>query len=105
MFKEELDKAIRADPLTHLDKSQRELIWKFRTHCSTVPEALPKLLRCVNWANLEDVSVCVHACMCLGLTRIHRFSLYEGMRSPSSAQDVASNHNGRCSRVARLPFC
>ncbi len=56
MFKEELNKAIQTDPLTHLDPPQKELIWKFRSYCSTIPEALPKLLCCLDWANLDDVS-------------------------------------------------
>ena len=55
IFKKDLEKAIYADPLTQLDKPQKELIWKFRTYCSTIPEALPKLLRCVDWADLEQV--------------------------------------------------
>lgn len=38
-----------------LNKAQRELIWKFRMHCSTIPEALPKFLRCVDWADLDQV--------------------------------------------------
>lgn len=43
--------------LSHqLDKAQRELIWKFRVHCSTIPEALPKFLRCVDWADLDQVT-------------------------------------------------
>ncbi len=56
MFKDELNKAIQADPLTQLDPPQKELIWKFKSYCSTIPEALPKLLRCLNWASLDDVS-------------------------------------------------
>lgn len=58
MFKEELNKAIQADPLTHLNASEKELVWKFRNYCSTIPEALPKLLRCLDWASLDDVSTC-----------------------------------------------
>lgn len=54
-FKKELERAIYADPLTQLDRAQKELIWKFRSYCSTIPEALPKLLRCVDWADLEQV--------------------------------------------------
>ncbi len=57
MFKEELNKAIQADPLTHLNASEKELVWKFRNYCSTIPEALPKLLCCVDWASLDDVSL------------------------------------------------
>ncbi len=51
-------KAIQADPLRQLDRSEKELIWKFRNHCSTIPEALPKLLRCLDWDNLDNVSHC-----------------------------------------------
>lgn len=51
-FKEELDSIIHSDPLTKLTGPQKELLWKFRQHCTTIPEALPKILRCVNWGDL-----------------------------------------------------
>ena len=54
-FKRDLERAIRADPLYELSSAEKELIWKFRIHCTTIPEALPKLLRSVNWADLEQV--------------------------------------------------
>ncbi|KAL5517410.1 hypothetical protein EMCRGX_G002951 [Ephydatia muelleri] len=54
-FHTELQASIKADPLAPLTKAQAELIWKFREHCATIPEALPKFLQCVEWANLEQV--------------------------------------------------
>ena len=42
-FKKELDSIISTDPLTKLTTPQMELLWKFRKHCSTIPEALPKV--------------------------------------------------------------
>lgn len=47
---------MQTDPLTKLTPAQMELLWKFRQHCSTIPEALPKVLRCVNWGDLEKVT-------------------------------------------------
>lgn len=55
-FKKELDVIISSDPLTKLTPPQMELLWNFRQYCSTVPEALPKLLRCVDWGDLEKVT-------------------------------------------------
>lgn len=55
-FKKELDSIIQTDPLTKLTPPQMELLWKFRSYCSTKPEALPKLLRCVKWGDLEMVT-------------------------------------------------
>ena len=55
-FKKELDSIIRTDPLTKLTPAQMELLWEFRPYCSTMPEALPKLLRCVRWGDLEMVT-------------------------------------------------
>jgi len=60
MFKDELTRTIQADPLRLLNRSEIELIWKFRNHCSTIPEALPKLLRCIEWDNLDNVSTCIY---------------------------------------------
>lgn len=54
-FKRDLERAIRADPLYELSSAEKELIWKFRYHCIKIPEAMPKLLRSVNWADLEQV--------------------------------------------------
>ncbi len=59
-FKKELDAIIQKDPLTKLTTPQRELLWKFRHHCSTIPEALPKLLRCVAWGDLAMVTEVHH---------------------------------------------
>ena len=50
-----MERAIRADPLYELSSAEKELIWKFRYHCIKIPEAMPKLLRSVNWADLEQV--------------------------------------------------
>ena len=47
---------MKGDPLAILTTPQRELLWKLRQYCSTIPEALPKLLRCVRWGNLEQVT-------------------------------------------------
>ena len=55
-FRKELDSIIKSDPLTKLTRPQMELLWKFRAYCSTIPEALPKLLRCVKWGELEMVT-------------------------------------------------
>ena len=54
-FKKELTLIVKGDPLVVLTQPQKELLWKFRKYCSTIPEALPKLLRCVQWGNLEQV--------------------------------------------------
>ena len=59
-FKKELETIIHSDPLTKLTSPQKELLWKFRLHCSTIPEALPKLLRCVNWGDLAMVTETHH---------------------------------------------
>ena len=55
-FKKELEAIIHTDPLTRLDPPQKELLWKFRLHCSTLAEALPKVLRCVDWGDLAMVT-------------------------------------------------
>ena len=55
-FQKELNGIIFTDPLTQLTEPQKELIWKFRSHCATIPEALPKVLRCVNWGDLDMVT-------------------------------------------------
>lgn len=55
-FKKELDAIIHTDPLTKLTRAQMELLWKFRQYCSTIPEALPKVLRCIDWGELEMVT-------------------------------------------------
>ena len=55
-FKKELEAIIHSDPLTKLTLPQKELLWKFRQHCTTIPEALPKLLRCINWGDLTMVT-------------------------------------------------
>lgn len=55
-FKKDLEEIIKGDPLSVVGSHQKELLWKFRQYCSTIPEALPKLLRCVNWANLDHVT-------------------------------------------------
>ena len=55
-FRKELDSIICSDPLTKLNQAETELVWNFRQYCSTVPEALPKFLRCVNWEDLEMVT-------------------------------------------------
>ena len=39
-----------------LTKAQKELVWSCRSYCSHVPQALPKLLRSINWADLAQVS-------------------------------------------------
>ena len=39
-----------------LTKAQKELVWGCRSYCFRVPEALPKLLRSINWADLAQVS-------------------------------------------------
>ena len=44
---------ISFSPSSQLTKAQWELLWK--EHCSTIPEALPKFLQCVDWASLEQV--------------------------------------------------
>jgi hypothetical protein len=55
-MKEELDTVINADPLTTLTKAQKELVWSCRSYCSHVPQAFPKLLRSIDWADLAQVS-------------------------------------------------
>ena len=48
-----MDHLISFSPSSQLTKAQWELLWK--EHCSTIPEALPKFLQCVDWASLEQV--------------------------------------------------
>ena len=74
-MKEELDAIINADPLMTVDqnsrwvwlnpvgvaspqltRAQKELVWTCRSYCSRVAQALPKLLRSVDWADLSHVS-------------------------------------------------
>lgn len=55
-FKKELDSIIQTDPLSKLTMVHMELLWKFRSYCSSIPEALPKLLRCVRWGDLNMVT-------------------------------------------------
>ena len=40
---------------SQITKAQSELLWKFREHCSTIPEALPKFQQRVDWASLEQL--------------------------------------------------
>jgi phosphatidylinositol-4,5-bisphosphate 3-kinase len=55
-FKSHLEESISSDPLITLDKVQRELLWNFRHQLVSSPEALPKFLKCVDWADLDKVT-------------------------------------------------
>ena len=56
MVEKDLKKAIYGDPLRMLDAQEKELIMCYRHHCAEIPEALPKYLQCVNWADLDEVA-------------------------------------------------
>ncbi|XP_065829821.1 phosphatidylinositol 4,5-bisphosphate 3-kinase catalytic subunit gamma isoform-like isoform X2 [Oscarella lobularis] len=46
---------ISSDPLKELEVHECELLWRFRWSLVEIPEALPWLLRCVDWGSLESV--------------------------------------------------
>lgn len=101
-----MERAIKADPLYELNSAERELIWKFRLHCTTIPEALPKLLRSVNWADLDQVGEFPGMCLtrrCVGSKFIDLCTHSRaGIRGAQTTQSVVSHHDGRGSRAARL---
>jgi phosphatidylinositol 3-kinase len=48
--------AVRAPPTRPPDAGARELLWRFRYALRSDPFALPKLLRCVDWADAAEAS-------------------------------------------------
>ncbi|KAF2077284.1 hypothetical protein CYY_001409 [Polysphondylium violaceum] len=46
---------INQDPLYSLGKEEKQLIWKSRYYCQTIPISLPKLLQSVDWSDYKQV--------------------------------------------------
>ncbi|XP_013776261.1 phosphatidylinositol 4,5-bisphosphate 3-kinase catalytic subunit alpha isoform-like [Limulus polyphemus] len=53
---EQLKDVILRDPLSEISEQEKELLWKLRNHCATVPDSLPKLLDAVKWNSRDEVS-------------------------------------------------
>ena len=95
-----MDHLISFSPSSQLTKAQSELIWKFREHCSTIPEALPKFLQCVDWASLEQVQE-AHR-----LLKIWRpITMEVCLRWPLRAREVTTHLILGGPRAVGLPLC
>ena len=95
-----MDHLISFSPSSQLTKAQWELIWKFREHCSTIPEALPKFLQCVDWASLEQVQE-AHR-----LLKIWRpITMEVCLRWPLRAREVTTPLILGGPRAVGLPLC
>ena len=44
------------DVLAEVSEQEKELLWRLRKTCLTVPDSLPKLLMAVKWNSREDVA-------------------------------------------------
>jgi phosphatidylinositol-4,5-bisphosphate 3-kinase len=47
---------VQRDPLSEVSEQEKELLWRLRYYCMTVPESLPKLLQAVKWSSRDDVA-------------------------------------------------
>ncbi|ESO91490.1 hypothetical protein LOTGIDRAFT_205708 [Lottia gigantea] len=51
-----LEEIISRDPLADILEQDKELLWKRREYCLTIPNSLPKLLLAVKWYDRKDVA-------------------------------------------------
>ena len=56
MMEKDLHQAIYGDPLRQLQEREKELVRRYCLRCTEFPEALPKYLQCVDWAQLDQVA-------------------------------------------------
>lgn len=53
---ETLKEIIERDPLSDISEQEKELLWRLRKKCLTIPDSLPKLLEAVKWNSRDEVS-------------------------------------------------
>lgn len=51
-----LQNLIKRDPISPLTTQEKNLLWRLREHCLTIPESLPRLLNSICWNCREDVA-------------------------------------------------
>ncbi|XP_076472757.1 phosphatidylinositol 4,5-bisphosphate 3-kinase catalytic subunit alpha isoform-like [Babylonia areolata] len=51
-----LEEIISKDPLSDISEQEKELLWKMREKCVTIPHSLPKLLAAIKWNDRENVA-------------------------------------------------
>lgn len=51
-----LNDIIRRDPLAEISEQEKEMLWKLRRHCLTMPNILPRLLDAVNWGSRDHIT-------------------------------------------------
>ncbi|GIY18285.1 hypothetical protein CDAR_473592 [Caerostris darwini] len=53
---EALKEIIERDPLSEISEQEKELLWRLRHECMTIPDSLPKLLEAVKWNSRDEVA-------------------------------------------------
>lgn len=56
MMEKDLHQAVYGDPLRQLQEREKELIRRYCLRCTEMPEALPKYMQCVDWAQLDHAA-------------------------------------------------
>lgn len=56
MMEKDLHQAVYGDPLRQLQDREKELIRRYCLRCTEMPEALPKYMQCVDWAEQDEVA-------------------------------------------------
>ena len=53
---EQLRWILSRDVLADVSEQEKEMMWRLRKTCLTMPDSLPKLLTAVKWNSREDVA-------------------------------------------------
>ena len=51
-----LDDIIKRDPLAEISEQEKEMLWRLRKHCRSMPNILPRLLDAVKWGCRDHIT-------------------------------------------------
>ena len=47
---------MKRDPLAEISEQEKDMLWKLRKHCLSMPNILPRLLDAVNWGSRDHIT-------------------------------------------------